>query len=73
MQQNLFEGVRAERNGLQKLLQESTSECGELKNKLKVSSHQSEQLKEDIAMKEQELIREETVLRKMTKEKDNLR
>ncbi|KAF2901963.1 hypothetical protein ILUMI_04223 [Ignelater luminosus] len=73
MQQNLFEGVRAERNGLQKALQESAAECGELKNKLKVSSHQSEQLKEDIAMKEQQLIREENILRKMTKEKENLR
>ncbi|KAK5644587.1 hypothetical protein RI129_005887 [Pyrocoelia pectoralis] len=72
-QQNLFEGVRAERNNLQKALQESTAECGELKNKLKVSSHQSEQLKEDIAMKEQELIREENILRKITKDKENLR
>ncbi|XP_031349556.1 cilia- and flagella-associated protein 58-like [Photinus pyralis] len=73
IQQNLFEGVRAERNNLQKALQESAAECGELKNKLKVSSHQSEQLKEDIAMKEQELIREENILRKITKDKENLR
>lgn len=73
MQQNLFEAVRAERNGLQKSLQEANAEAIELKNKLKVSSHQSEQLKEDISTKEQQLIREENVLRKVTKEKENLR
>ncbi|KAF5307653.1 hypothetical protein FQR65_LT06708 [Abscondita terminalis] len=73
LQQNLFETVRAERNTLQKSLQESTAECGELRNKLKISSHQGEQLKEDIASKERELIREENILRKMTKEKENIR
>lgn len=73
MQQNLFEAVRAERNGLQKSLQEANAETIELKTKLKVSSHQSEQLKEDISMKEQQLIKEENILRKITKEKENLR
>lgn len=73
MQQNLFEAVRAERNGLQKSLQEANAEAVELKNKLKVSSHQSEQLKEDISTKEQQLIREENILRKVTKEKENLK
>ncbi|KAK4875268.1 hypothetical protein RN001_011690 [Aquatica leii] len=72
-QQNLFETIRAERNNLLKTLQETTTECGELKSKLKISSHQSEQLKEDISMKERELIREENILRKMTKEKEKMR
>lgn len=73
MQLNLFDAVRAERNALQKSLQESNAECSELKTKLKVTSHQTEQLKEDIAMKEQQLIKEEVILRKVTKEKENLR
>ncbi|KAF5274018.1 hypothetical protein FQA39_LY01133 [Lamprigera yunnana] len=52
---------------------ESTAECGELRNKLKISSHQSEQLKKDIAFKERELVRQENVLRKMTKERETLK
>lgn len=72
MQQNLFEAVNADRNSLQKTLLETTAEIGELKEKLKISSHQTEQLKEDISMKEQLLVKEETILRKVTKEKENL-
>lgn len=72
MQQNLFEAVSADRNSLQKTLLETTSEIGELKEKLKISNHQTEQLKEDISTKEQLLIKEETILRKVTKEKENL-
>lgn len=73
MQQNLFDTIRAERNALQKSLQESSAECSELKVKLKVNSHQTEQLKEDISMKEQLLVKEENILRKINKEKENLR
>ena len=73
MQLNLFDSVRAERNALQKSLLESNAEAAELKTKLKLSSHQTEQLKEDIAMKEQAFIKEEIILRKVTKEKENLR
>lgn len=72
MQQNLFEAIRADRNALQKNLQETTAEIGELKTKLKITSHQTEQLKEDISTKEQLLIKEENILRKVTKEKENL-
>lgn len=72
LQQNLFEGVNAERNSLQKTLLEVSAEIGELKEKLKISNHQTEQLKEDISMKEQVLIKNETILRKVTKEKENL-
>lgn len=72
MQQNLFESVNADRNSLQKTLLETSAEIGELKEKLKISSHQTEQLKEDISMKEQLLVKEETILRKVTKEKENL-
>lgn len=72
MQQNLFEAVNADRNSLQKTLLEVSAEIGELKEKLKISSHQTEQLKEDISTKEQLLVKEETILRKVTKEKENL-
>lgn len=58
-QQNLFESVRAERNSLNKNLTEAYDEIQELKNKLKVLSHQTEQLKEDIVAKEAGLIKEE--------------
>lgn len=73
MQQNLFDAVRSDRNALQKTLQESTAEAGELKKKVKITLHQIEQLKEDISMKEQQLIKEENVFRKVLKEKENLR
>lgn len=72
-QQNVYEAVRADRNSLQKQLQEATAEGGELKKKLKIVFHQTEQLKEDIAMKEKLLIKDENVMRKITKEKDNLK
>ncbi|XP_050310350.1 cilia- and flagella-associated protein 58-like [Anthonomus grandis grandis] len=72
-QQNIYEAIRADRNSLQKSLQESTAECGELKKKLKIVFHQTEQLKEDVAMKEKLLIKDENVMRKISKEKDNLK
>lgn len=72
-QQNLFEVVRADRNAFQKQLQESLAECGELRAKLKISTHQAEQLKEDIAAKEAMLLKSENILRKVNKEKENLK
>ncbi|CAH1154041.1 unnamed protein product [Phaedon cochleariae] len=72
-QQNLYEAIRSDRNSLQKSLQESSAECGELKKKLKILFHQIEQLKEDVAMKEKLLIKDENVMRKITKEKENLK
>lgn len=58
-QQNLFEAVRAERNTCGKSLTEAHDEIQELKNKLRVLTHQIEQLKEDIVTKEGQLIKEE--------------
>ncbi|CAH2007025.1 unnamed protein product [Acanthoscelides obtectus] len=72
-QQNLYEAMRSDRNSLQKLLQESTAETGELKKKLKILFHHIEQLKEDIGQKEKQLIKDENVMRKLNKEKDNLK
>ncbi|XP_018319123.1 cilia- and flagella-associated protein 58-like [Agrilus planipennis] len=73
MQQNLFDAIRAERNQFQKALQESMAEAGELKGKLKISIHQTEQLKEDASMKEHDVIKIENVLKKLLKEKENLK
>ncbi|XP_045475100.1 cilia- and flagella-associated protein 58-like [Harmonia axyridis] len=73
MQQNLFDITRAERNSLQKQLQESNAECNELKKKLRIIAHQTEQLKEDISMKESTLVKEENVLRKAMKDKEYLK
>lgn len=72
-QQNLYEAIRTDRNALQKSLQESNAECHELKKKLKILFHQIEQLKEDIGMKEKMLIKDENILRKINKEKENLK
>ncbi|KAK9886136.1 hypothetical protein WA026_014923 [Henosepilachna vigintioctopunctata] len=73
MQQNLFDITRAERNSLQKQLQESGAETVELKKKLRIITHQTEQLKEDIAMKETTLVKGENILRKAMKEKEYLK
>ncbi|XP_076265822.1 cilia- and flagella-associated protein 58-like [Rhynchophorus ferrugineus] len=72
-QQNVYEAIRADRNSLQKVLQEATAECGELRRKLKIVFHQTEQLKEDISVKEKLLIKDENIMRKITKEKENLK
>lgn len=72
-QHNMYESMRSERNALQKTLQESTAESQELRKKLKIVMHQTEQLKEDISMKEKQLIKDETIMRKITKEKENLK
>lgn len=58
-QQNLFEAVRAERNTCSKALIEAHDEIEELKSKLKIMSHQVEQLKEDVTSKETSLVKEE--------------
>jgi uncharacterized coiled-coil DUF342 family protein len=73
MQQNLYDQVRSERNALEKSLQESSAESGELRKKLKITNHQIEQLKEDVSTKEQLLIKEENIMRKVQKEKENLK
>jgi len=58
-QRYLFEAVRAERNLYSKSLTEAQEEIQDLKRKLKLTTHQVEQLKEDIATKETRLIKEE--------------
>ncbi|KAJ8978920.1 hypothetical protein NQ317_013358 [Molorchus minor] len=72
-QYNMYEAMRTDRNALQKAFQESSAEGDELKKKLKMAYHQTEQLKEDIVMKEKLLVKDENVMRKLTKEKENLK
>lgn len=57
--QSLFEAVRTERNLCNRSLVEAQEEVRDLKSKLKTTSQQIEQLKEDIAMKEANLVKEE--------------
>ncbi|XP_043272110.1 cilia- and flagella-associated protein 58-like [Venturia canescens] len=72
-QQNLFEAVRAERNTSGKALVEARNEIQELKSKLKIMNHQIEQLKEDLSVKDAGFVKEEFLLGKAEKDKDNLR
>ncbi|XP_033609267.1 cilia- and flagella-associated protein 58 [Cryptotermes secundus] len=69
-QQKLFEAVQSDRNTFRKLLLEAQDEISELKQKLKILSHQTEQLKEDITMKEAQLLKEENALQKSKKERE---
>ncbi|XP_024936325.1 cilia- and flagella-associated protein 58 isoform X2 [Cephus cinctus] len=72
-QQNLFEAVRADRNSCSKSLIEAQDEIQELKSNFKITNHQIEQLKEDVATKEASLIKEEFLLGKAEKEKESLK
>ncbi|XP_018316721.1 cilia- and flagella-associated protein 58 [Mycetomoellerius zeteki] len=71
--QSLFEAVRAEWNLCNRSLIETQEEVQDLKSKLKITSQQTEQLKEDIAMKEANLVKKEFLLRKVEKEKEELK
>ncbi|CAG9312660.1 unnamed protein product [Blepharisma stoltei] len=57
-QQNLYEAVRSDRNLYSKNLIESHEEIEELDKKKKIMLHQINQLKEEIAVKDTELIQE---------------
>ncbi|KAL6254573.1 hypothetical protein P5V15_014625 [Pogonomyrmex californicus] len=71
--QSLFEAMRAERNLYSRNLIEAQEEIRNLKNKLEITSQQIEQLKEDIATKETNLIKEEFLLGRVEKEKEGLK
>lgn len=68
----MYESVRTDRNMYSKNLIESQDEVGEMKRKLKIMSHQIEQLKEEIATKENALIKEHFENTKLEKEKESL-
>ncbi|XP_014470458.1 PREDICTED: cilia- and flagella-associated protein 58-like [Dinoponera quadriceps] len=72
-QQSLFEVIRAERNLYRKNLTETQEEVKDLRRKLKITSQQVEQLKEDIATKESNLVKQEFILGRIEKEKEDLK
>jgi chromosome segregation ATPase len=57
-QQQLYEGVRADRNHYSKGLLEAQDEIAEQRKKFKILGHQIEQLKEEIASKDQAILKE---------------
>lgn len=57
-QQQLYEAVRTDRNHYSKGLLESQDEIAELRKKFKIMGHQIEQLKEEIASKDQAIVKE---------------
>ena len=57
-QQQLYESVRTDRNHYSKHLIESQDEIAEMRKKFKIMDHQIEQLKEEIAAKDQALVKE---------------
>ena len=71
-QQNLYAAVRNDRTGLAKSLTEAQDEISDLKGKLRVLSHQFDQLKEEIEAKEAALVKESQEQSRLTKEKDEL-
>ncbi|XP_070530909.1 cilia- and flagella-associated protein 58 isoform X2 [Cardiocondyla obscurior] len=70
--QSFFEMARAEQNLCNKSLVEAQEQVRDLKSKLKITNQQIEQLKESIAMKEASLAKEEFLLGKIEKEKEEL-
>ena len=68
----MYETVRTDRNLYSKNLIESQDEIVEMKRKLKIMSHQIEQLKEEIAAKENALVKEHFEHTKLEKEKESL-
>ncbi|XP_059175369.1 cilia- and flagella-associated protein 58-like isoform X2 [Physella acuta] len=72
-QQNLYEAVRSDRNLYSKNLIESQDEITEMRRKLRIMSHQIDQLKEEIQAKEAALVKETLVNQQVEKEKDTLK
>ena len=71
-QQNLYEACRADRNLYSKNLIEAQDEITEMKRKLKIMNHQIDQLKDEIAGKENMLAKTTLDFTKLTKEKISL-
>lgn len=71
-QQQLYEAVRADRNHYSKGLLESQDEIAELRKKFKIMGHQIEQLKEEIASKDQAIVKEHFEFQRVEKLKENI-
>jgi chromosome segregation ATPase len=71
-QQQLYEAVRADRNHYSKGLLEAQDEIAELRKKFKIMGHQIEQLKEEIASKDQAIVKEHFEFQRVEKLKENI-
>ncbi|XP_012287778.1 cilia- and flagella-associated protein 58 [Orussus abietinus] len=67
-QQNTFEAIRADRNSCSKKLTEAEEEVQELRSQQKIMRHQIEQLKDDIANRDEKFSKNEFLLKKAEKE-----
>ncbi|XP_065408605.1 cilia- and flagella-associated protein 58 isoform X1 [Chrysemys picta bellii] len=72
-QQNLYEAVRSDRNLYSKNLIEAQDEITEMKKKLKIMTHQVDQLKEEITAKEAALVKVHMEHQRIEKEKEALK
>ncbi|KAK0049011.1 cilia- and flagella-associated protein 58-like [Biomphalaria glabrata] len=72
-QQNLYEAVRSDRNLYSKNLIESQDEITEMRRKLRIMTHQIDQLKEEIQAKEASLVKETLTNQQVEKEKETLK
>merc|ERR1712106_231741 len=72
-QQNLYEACRADRNLYSKNLIEAQDEIQEMRRKLKIMNHQIDQLKDEIASKENSLAKTTLDYGKIQKEKISLK
>ncbi|KAM7073737.1 cilia- and flagella-associated protein 58 [Molossus nigricans] len=72
-QQNLYEAVRSDRNLYSKNLVEAQDEITEMKRKLKIMTHQVDQLKEEISAKESALVKLHLEQQRIEKEKETLK
>ena len=71
-QQQLYEAVRSDRNHYSKTLLESQDEIAELRKKFKIMGHQIEQLKEEIATKDQSIVKEHFEFQRVDKLRENI-
>ncbi|KAJ6669109.1 hypothetical protein lerEdw1_007918 [Lerista edwardsae] len=72
-QQNLYEAVRTDRNLYSKNLIEAQDEINEMRKKLKIMTHQVDQLKEEISAKEAALVKVHLDHQRIEKEKEALK
>ncbi|XP_053245246.1 cilia- and flagella-associated protein 58 [Podarcis raffonei] len=72
-QQNLYEAVRSDRNLYSKNLIEAQDEINEMRKKLKIMTHQVDQLKEEISAKEAALVKMHLDHQRIEKEKEALK
>ncbi|KAJ7325178.1 hypothetical protein JRQ81_018198 [Phrynocephalus forsythii] len=72
-QQGLYEAVRSDRNLYSKNLIEAQDEINEMRKKLKIMTHQVDQLKEEISAKEAALVKVHLDHQRIEKEKEALK